>query len=402
MTTESSLWLKIPTSCPICFCQWTCCHFIAINIQFAHILEVNCAHAWKGAFPWVFCEGQTHSSGAAQGHHLCLLWTSDKSSQKALSAQHPGSALSTQEGCGTEVQSLDPGAGMWCEGSRMSPVSIEHFVFLLPEPNSSMPRCTLVTCSCLLQFATLLQQKRVVLSTMSTTFPPELSSPWFQGTLAVTQWFWGAAMLPLALAVLSSLGHSGDCLCSLAVLWASLAWINTHVLSTFSSLICSVKAASSGWLWAVLHTLWVLTHLLWATCFVPSLALKQQHHFYSFSWVFFSDQYKKKLNLQKKKTKPKNQKTFSLTLQYLNPFVLFAGFRSPYRDQWFSFLSRHVLLLRLIICFTCVWLYGSGFSLDISVNSAAKVGSVYPHSHSPFPLFWLFSHTNAGCFSSHI
>lgn len=56
----------------------------------------------------------------------------------------------------------------------------------------------------------------------STTLPPELSSPWFQSTLAVTQWFWGAALLPLALAVLSSLGHSGDV--SAAWLSCGLPW----------------------------------------------------------------------------------------------------------------------------------------------------------------------------------
>lgn len=156
-----------------------------------------------------------------------------------------------------------------------------------------MPLCNLATCSCHLQFAThcsAAANKSDALHHGPSHFPQSFPTPpsfraprlWLGGFWVVLA---SPALLPLALAlvVLSCLGHSGGCRPSLAVLWASLVWINTHVLSTFSSLICSLKPESSGWLWTDMHMLWVLTHLLWATCFVPSLALKQQYHLHSFS-----------------------------------------------------------------------------------------------------------------------
>lgn len=196
---------------------------------------------------------------------------------------HWGAALGPWSRCG----------GCWNGLSKMSPVPVKHFVpFIawtqlinafvqLGDLQLSLAICnTLLCCS----------KQEWCPPPWSITLPPELSTPpsfrapqlWLGGFWVVLA---SPALLPLALAlvVLSHLGHSRGCPPSLAVLWASLVWINTHVLSTFSSLICSLKPESSGWLWTDMHMLWVLTHLLWATCFVPSLALKQQYHLHSFS-----------------------------------------------------------------------------------------------------------------------
>lgn len=276
MTSESSLWLKIPTSCPICFCQWTRCHFIAINIHFAHVLEVSHAYAWKGTFPWVKVKGKPTA--------LELLKVTLSVSSKAVT-NHPGQLCCSAPRQGhlltlkdvTEVQpwALQQMWGRWNGLSQVSPVPVKHFELFTTWTQLSKAfvqlgdlQLSLAVSTCHCAAATGVMPSTMVHHTSSrASHPPVLGHlgcdsvllGWFWVVLPVLwRWFLGGFGHPstAALGCAELFGTQWGYLPSLAVPWAPLLGISPPVLST--ALICSVKA-ESGWLWADLHTLWVLT-----------------------------------------------------------------------------------------------------------------------------------------------